>query len=315
MSKSYKIILFGVILLAGALLSYFFLFSAPQREAEEGRFVVPLDAAQSDAVKKLADEGFIKSARAFGLIAPEIEPGGYRLSKDMNAFEVASALEDTYMKWVVIPEGFRKEQIAEKMAGILGWSDEQVARFIEKDTALPDAAEGVFFPDTYLIPLDEGTADVAKRLNRRFNEVFGPYAKEALEKDISWLTVIKLASLIQRETGGGDMSLIAGVLWNRLDIGMKLQVDATLQYAKGKTEEGWWGKVTAEDKKIDSPYNSYLHAGLPPRPIANPGLNAIRAALNPEETECLFYLHDRSRKIYCAVTFEEHKENIEKYLR
>jgi UPF0755 protein len=94
-----------------------------------------------------------------------------------------------------------------------------------------------------------------------------------------------------------------------------LQIDATLQYAKGSEENGWWGQVTPGDTKIKSFYNTYLYAGLPPGAIANPGLAAISAAYNPQKTNCLFYLHDKNRKIHCAVTYEEHKKNIETYLK
>jgi UPF0755 protein len=128
-------------------------------------------------------------------------------------------------------------------------------------------------------------------------------------------TAIKIASIIQREAGGkSDMKLISGIIWNRLWKGMKLQMDATLQYAKGSEENGWWGQVDSEDKYIDSPYNTYAEEGLPPSAIANPGLAAIDAAYNPQKTSCLFYLHDKNRQIHCAKTYEEHKRNIKKYL-
>ena len=77
----------------------------------------------------------------------------------------------------------------------------------------------------------------------------------------------------------------------------------------------WWAPLASGDRDIDSPYNTYRYAGLPPRPIANPGIEAIRAALYPATTKCLFYLHDANREIHCATTFEEHKQNIEKYLK
>ena len=98
-------------------------------------------------------------------------------------------------------------------------------------------------------------------------------------------------------------------------IAVNLEIDATIQYAKGKSNGKWWSIVTPSDiKTIDSPYNTYEHKGLPPHPIANPGLSAINAALNPKETNCIFYLHDRNRMIHCAVTYQEHLKNIEKYL-
>ncbi len=320
-NKKLLVIIAGIFLVLGVILffSYSSIFGAPQSEGVAERFVVPIEASRGDALRKLAEEGFIKHVWAFGLIhLAAIEPGGYKLEKDWNAFQVSRSLKaEPYMKWVKVREGLRKEQIAELMQETLGWNDAQAKQFLTKDTELTlNTKEGVYFPDTYLIPIDESTADVAKRLNTRFNEVFAPYAEEALKQNIRWPTVMKMASLIERESGGKkDMALIAGILWNRLEIGMKLQVDATLQYIKGNTRDGWWATVVPSDKNLISPYNTYLHTGLPPHPIANPGIDAIEAVLYPEETKCLFYLHDGSGDIHCGVTYEEHVENVDKYLK
>jgi UPF0755 protein len=96
---------------------------------------------------------------------------------------------------------------------------------------------------------------------------------------------------------------------------MKLQIDATIQYAKGKVNDQWWSIVTPKDLEIESLYNTYLYQGLPPTPIASPGLAAIEAVLNYEKTDCLYYLHDHNKQIHCAVTYDEHLKNIEKYLK
>jgi UPF0755 protein len=94
---------------------------------------------------------------------------------------------------------------------------------------------------------------------------------------------------------------------------MKLQIDATVQYAKGNEEDGWWEQVNKGDTKIKSPYNTYLYTGLPPSAIDSPGLDALEAAYNPQKTNCLFYLHDKRGQIHCSKTYEEHKKNIEIY--
>ena len=94
---------------------------------------------------------------------------------------------------------------------------------------------------------------------------------------------------------------------------MKLDIDATLQYARGNTGEGFWAPITPAEKKIDSLYNTYLHAGLPPTPISNPGVTAIEAVLNPAKTKCLFYLHDTKGEIHCAETYDKHLDNVDKY--
>jgi UPF0755 protein len=139
-------------------------------------------------------------------------------------------------------------------------------------------------------------------------------SKPKSKKIVNQNTVVTMASIIQREADGkNDMRLISGIIWNRIWSGMKLQIDATLQYAKGSEEEGWWQLVSPEDKKIKSEYNTYLNKGLPPSAIANPGRDAIYAAYHPKKTECLFYFHDKKRKIHCSKTYEQHKELIKKY--
>jgi UPF0755 protein len=164
--------------------------------------------------------------------------------------------------------------------------------------------------------VDEAPEAVAKRFVDHFNEKFAPLADAYVAKNIKWTTGLKIASLIGRESGGaGDMKLISGIIWNRLNQGMPLQIDATMQYTHGKRPDGtWWGPVDLKEKQSDSPYNSYVYKGLPPAPICSPTIEVIEAALNPEDTDCLFYLHDRTRQIHCAATYAVHKANIEKYL-
>lgn len=300
-----------------------FLSGAPQKNAEQERFVVALDSSNAEVVEKLKAGGFIKNVFAFDIAlalkgSPKIKAGGYKISKSMNASEVASVFSsEPYMEWVVIPEGLRKEEIADILARALGWSESQKNQWITKDTAVkPEYFEGVYFPDTYLIPRGESSADTAKRLQAKFQEKFAPYLKEALKQNIKWDTVLKLASIVQREAAGkNDMPIVAGVLWNRLSQKINLGVDATLQYARGKTDGGWWVPIKISDKKMDSPYNTYTHSGLPPHPISNPGTDAIGAVLNPAKTDCLYYLHDSSGNIHCAKTYEEHQKNIEAYLK
>lgn len=222
------------------------------------------------------------------------------------------------MKWVVIPEGLRKEEIGEILAKTFNWSNEDLNKWSSTYTAMKfDYIEGVYFPDTYLIPTTESGLDIANRMIRRFDEKFAPYLPQFAKQNIIWTTGLRLTSIVQREAAGKeDMPLIAGILWNRLLKEMNLEIDATVQYARGKTDKGWWTPIKASDiTEIDSPYNTYKYKGLPPHPISNPGINAIEAVLNPTETDCLYYLHDNNRQIHCAKTYEEHKANIEKYLK
>lgn len=309
----------GVLIGIAGVFSYFLFFQTAGGETETERFVVPLNSNESVAAL-LKSGGFIKNTLVFNLasvLRGQAEPGAYRIAKSQTLWQIASTLsKEPYMKWVVIPEGLRKEEIAELLAQTLGWPEEEKEKWVKVYTAMDfDYTEGVYFPDTYLIPTSEAPLDVAKRLQAKFEEKFAPLAEEAVAENIKWTTLLKLASLVQREANGReDMPLIAGILWNRLLQNMRLEVDATLQYARGDTGSGWWAPITLSDKQLDSPYNSYKNEGLPPHPIANPGLTAIEAALRPASTSCLFYLHDRAGEIHCADTYEEHQRNIEEYL-
>ncbi|MDP3998580.1 MAG: endolytic transglycosylase MltG, partial [bacterium] len=222
------------------------------------------------------------------------------------------------LKWITIPEGLRKEEIGERLAKEIHWNDEELEKWNTTYTAMQfDYREGVYFPDTYLIPVGENGLDTAKRMINRFNERFAGYPEKFSEQDILWTTALKIASIVQREAAGKeDMSLIAGILWNRLLNDQPLEVDATVQYARGNIGSGWWAPIKSTDiQTIDSPYNTYKNKGLPPTPISNPGMDAIDAVLNPAETDCYYYLHDANRQIHCSKTLTEHEANIDKYLK
>lgn len=289
-----------------------------------GNLIIPRGEDPSVVFGTLDEEGYARNEAALKLllrlrgVPAELSPGAYRISKGMSTWVLADRIADgPFMKWIVIPEGYRKEEIAEVLARELGWSSEEKTRWIEVDTAPDlDHVEGVYFPDTYLIPVEESPARVAERLRARWSERFAPFAAEAANQNIKWTTLMKIASLVQREAAGADdMPLIAGVIWNRLLAGQRLEIDATLQYVKGSEEVGWWPSVRSDDKMLDSPFNTYKNSGLPPHPIANPGVAAIEAVLFPEETDCFFYLHDPEGGIHCAKDYEGHQMNIERYLR
>ena len=284
------------------------------------RFVVSLSDTDDTIAANLATGGYITDAASFSAMLAQkgtVAPGGYKISTSMTPAQIAIVLSGKpYMAWVVIPEGLRKEEIAALLGTALGWSSKTQAAWIKADPDNdPDYIEGVYFPNTYLIPIDESPSDVATRLIAKFNEEFAPPLTGFQEQNIKWTTGLTLASIVQREaSSSADMPLIAGILWNRLNQGMALDVDATLQYARGNTGAGWWAPITVADKKIDSPYNTYMYKGLPPHPISNPGLAAIQAVLDPTTTDCLYYIHDSNRVTHCAATYAEQEANIQQYL-
>ncbi len=285
-------------------------------------FIVTPDAELDTIVRELKVGGYIKSITAFRIAYAKsgslrgVREGGYMLSPSMDAWTVAELLSrPPYLAWITFPPGWRKEQIADYLADELNWTPEQKTQFIEVDTAPTfEQIEGVYYGDTYLIPSDQTPAQVAARLRDRFEETFAPYAAQTVEKNVTWSEALTMASLIEREAAKNDKKLVAGILWNRINDGMRLQVDASLQYIRG-TEGNWWPVPRSEDKELESPFNTYMYAGLPPHPIANPSLESIDAALNPEDTNCIYYLHDSDGVIHCAVTYAGHRANVERYLR
>lgn len=316
MTRNKKIIVGVAAILIVGFFFVVYQFSAPQKKLKMERIVINPDTTEGELIPKLKEQGYIRSERAFKFVLKtkgwQIKPGAYKISKNMDAWILAETLVNyPYQKWVVIPEGLRKEEIAEIAKKKLGWSEKTKKEF------LIYAKEGYLFPDTYLLQVlnfDDAGKQAAERMENRFNEkcqeIFQEFKKQNIRND----TAVILASLIQREAANEkEMPLIAGVIWNRLLKPMPLQIDATIQYIVGE-QGNWWRPVTPEEYKTESPYNTYLHKGKPPAPICNPGLAAIEAVVYSAETDYLYYLHDKERKIHLALTYEEHLENIDKYL-
>jgi UPF0755 protein len=323
--KKLSLTLFLILLaLASGLIAVWHYFGPPGKSNAVETFTIPDKQPDFNLVKNLLDQGFIKNSAGFVFLkekfAPnlEVKSGGYYLRKNMFAWEVIAKLQGKPdLLWFTITGCPRKEQIGEKLQTLLGWSDKVLKDW---NTLYSDIKtenyEGVYYPDTYLIPVTESAAQIARRFIDRFNEKLAPLSDKYLAADIRWTTGVKIASLIAREAAGStDMHLISGIIWNRLNIGMPLQIDSTMQYTRGRKPDGtWWGSVDISQKQSDSPYNTYIYKGLPPTPICSPNISYIEAALNPDPTDCLFYLHDGSQQIHCAKTYAQHKKNINKYL-
>ena len=329
--KFLKYLLLTLLALFVSLLFLFYSqFSGPQREKKEERFVIKVGTGEEQIVDDLKAEGFLKSKEIFGLVLTfkgwhkKIEPGAYEISKSINAYELAKTLiSGPYQKWVIIPPGKRKEQVALILLKTLNWQFGMGRSFTNV------AEEGYLYPDTYLIDVDADPQQVWQKLFANFDEKFDKELQnDLLAQNIRNDTAIKIASLIERESGGDfDKPIIAGIIWNRLLKGMKLEIDATVQYAiasetldeVGLQDLGdfnFWPQLGAGVvRTTNSPYNTYLNKGLPPGPICSPSLESIRAVANPSETDALYYLHSSDKQIHTAKTFEEHQENIENFLK
>ena len=206
---------------------------------------------------------------------------------------------------ITIPEGSTVRDIAT----ILG---KNMPHFAVQDfLAQAEHHEGYLFPDTYFFsPLEKPEAIIA-RLRGSFDRAFAPYTVALTAKQRTVGDIIIMASIIEREAkADSDRPIVAGILWKRFDLGIPLQVDAPFYYTLRKTSR----ELTQDDLRTDTPYNTYARKGLPATPISNPGLEAITAALFPEESPYLYYLSDKNGELHYAKDLEGHKKNREKYL-
>ena len=270
-----------------------FVFSAPFSNKQK-----VIHVAYNDSLNKISlnlkDQRVIRSRFTFKVLVTvfsgdrSIPRGDYLFKKNENIFsvswQVARGIHKVQPIRVTLKEGMTNEQMASVLA-------DKIPGF-RKDLFLGDnkAKQGYLFPDTYfLYPLSE-TSEILSDLTSNFNKKISKLENDVKNSDHSLDDIIKMASIIQKEAHGKDDAyIISGILWKRINMGLALQVDAAPK--------------------------TYENAGLPDEPICNPGFIAIDAALHPEKSPYLFYLHDDSGQVHYAVDFSEHRSNIAHYLK
>jgi len=235
----------------------------------------------------------------------KLKYGEYNLSPAMNMIEILEKLTkgEVVLYKITIPEGYNCEQIAELLdkKGIV-----EKESFINLVKNGEKNWEGYLFPDTYEVPKGYGSENMLKLLLLNFNRVMDKLKPKIEKSQFSLDEIITLASIIEKEAKYNDeKSKVSSVFHNRLKNGMKLQSCATIQYILGKPKE----KLEESDLKIDSPYNTYLYKGLPPGPICNPGLDSIIAALEPAETDWLYFVLGENGRHIFSKTYQEHLKN------
>jgi uncharacterized YceG family protein len=213
-----------------------------------------------------------------------------------------------------IGPGYRKEQVVAELTQALGWNAKQQQEFLADASAQTGLTDGMFAPGSYVVDNSMTPSNVAAIMSLQFDKTILLHYSTTTASQVPLGEALTVASLIEREAKGPeDMRQISGIIWNRLFDNMNLQIDATLQYAKGEKDGQWWGPVVPKDKYIVSAYNTYMNNGLPPGPIASPSLAAVLAALNPVSTKCLFYFHDQYGNFHCSDTYAEHVALLKKY--
>lgn len=292
------------------------------------RVTIPKGSSASDIAGILAEKGVVRSAFGFELLARlsgksgELKPGAYELDPAAGPKAALDKIAggDVSARWITIPEGFTVRQIGERLeAERIGSAD----RFIELalyggdsfDTSFyhPANLEGYLFPDTYLVPLGSSEEAVIRLMLDAFGgKVAEPLADDVAGSGMSLRECVIVASLVEREARiPKDRSLISAVIHNRLKKDMLIEVDATVLYALGRHKK----RVLFDDLQVDSPYNTYRNRGLPPGPIANPGLEAIKAALHPARSDYLYYVARPDGSHVFSRTFEEHQQAVNRIRR
>lgn len=325
------IVLAGVVLVAGAGAAWLWAALRPPAPGDAVPRTVIVSAGDSGwtIARRLEAEGLVRrawavvaAARLLG-VAHRLQHGEYRFTPSQPALAILRAMVrgDRVVHRITIPEGATVRQIADLLAAA-GLADRE--RFLRLalregrrfarsglDDLPVDSLEGYLFPETYLLHRGMDEAALVERFLDEFEARVGPAVRTAARaRGLSPHQLLTVASMVEREARAPDeRPVIAGVIYNRLRRGMRLEIDATVLYALGEHKP----VVTFADLEVDSPYNTYRYAGLPPGPIANPGAAAIAAAAAPAEVPYLYYVLRPDGRHHFSRTYEEHQRAVRHY--
>jgi len=306
----------AALVVLGIALLFFSYLRAPGAFPVGSLVTIPSETTLSEISEQFEDRRIISSAFMLNtlvkLIGAEkgVIAGDYLFERRLNVFEITNKITQGEFGLepirITIPEGVTVKEMADLYQGRFPKFDSE--HFIEE--ALP--LEGYLFPDTYFFLLNVSEEEVIRVMKDTFIRRVSEIDSLLESSDRSLEEVVIMASLLEEEARNFETrQMIAGILWKRLDIGMPLQVDAVFPYIIGRNTF----ELTLDDLDYDSPYNTYKYKGLPIGPITNPGLESLKAAVTPIETDFLFYLSDFDGEMHYAETFERHKNNKFKYLR
>ena len=308
---------FGLMVLMGTLLATVVIYFPLQNEAPNDFAVhqqikIEEGLSTKEIIASLYEQGVIRSKLAFSIFLKlhfsdaYIQAGSYIFDRPLSSIEVAEAItKGLYMTppiKVTIPEGFRASHIRAYLP----------QKFKNEDISKIDELEGYLFPDTYYIEEETTFEELLTMMQENFYRKTAEFQPQIDASGLSLEEVVILASILEKEGNDEEsMRTIAGILRSRLEAEMPLQVDATFYYTLGKTS----AELTRADLRTDSPYNTYTNKGLPAGPIANPGLTAIKAVLDPIPSNYFYYLTGTNGIFYYAETHDEHVANKYRYLQ
>jgi UPF0755 protein len=259
----------------------------------------------------------VLAARVAGLDR-RLQSGDYQIDPGLSFPKLLSVLRDGRGRFasVTVPEGWRVEQIAERLAaaGVCvreGFVAAARDRSLLSELAIPGpSAEGYLFPETYSLQVPARAADVVRVMHRQFAKVWGELTTGAPPRDLAPLAAVTLASIVERETAAPEeRPVVAAVFLNRLRLGMPLQADPTVIYGIA----GFDGNIRRRDLAAANPYNTYVVRGLPPGPIANPGRASLAAVLAPAPVDYLYFVARRDGTHQFSRTLAEHNRAVQRF--
>ena len=273
-------------------------------------FAIEKGEGSKEIAHRLQKEGIIWWAPAFRLYslvsgnADRLQAGKYFVSPSISIAQIINKFGHGKIAAVkvTVPEGFTAQQIYQNLKDISQADPERLKEL-----------EGYLFPDTYLIPYGASNDEIVKIMTDNFNNKVTQEMKEAIANQGKSLEdIVVMASLIEKEVRvKEEKEIVSGIFWKRVKAGVPLQSCASIAYIKGVSQ---W-RYSYEDTQIESPYNTYLHYGLPPGPISNPGLDSILAAIYPKSSSYWYYLSTREGETIFSRNLEEHNIAISKYLK
>lgn len=291
-------------------------FAAPNNFPNPYHLTIEPGQTLFSVSNELYADKVIRSPRVFEMFMlsmgneKNISEGEYYFSKPMTVLEVSMRISGKQFgidrERITFPEGFTNINMADRLSATFPNFDRALFLELTKDD------QGYLFPDTYGFFPSLAPDLVVTTLKRNFDKKVAPLEESIEKSGRSLEDIIIMASIIEKEANGPeDRAIISGILWKRISIDMALQVDAPFLFLLNKESK----ELTLKDLAIDSPYNTYRYKGLPPGPINNPGLESIKAAIAPQSSPYLYYLHDSAGGIHYASTYQEHQANIKRYLK
>ncbi len=316
-----------VLLVLGAAAAGTWALLTPTDRLERGVLIIDLPAHEGivDIAGRLEESGAVRNLWAFVALAAargsirSLKAGEYELPQGTDALGALRLIERGRVRQhpVLHPEGATVAELARALEQAKLATAADVLRVASDRTFLAannidgPSVEGYLFPDTYYFVKGMRADEMLGRMVQRLRAKLGPdIVARARERGLTLHQLLTLASIIEREAVVEEETrIIAGVFWNRLKRDMPLQADPTVQYAMRKER----GTLTKSDLGTDHPYNTYRNAGLPPGPIASPGLRAIAAALDPAPVKFLYFVAIDDRRHHFSTTVEEHNQAVARY--